>query len=45
MVALAQRLADELIHPEPPGHIHIVLDTGGALGIAEDEIFLPPMLA
>jgi len=45
MAAMAQKLADELIHPEPPGHIHIVLETGRALGIAEDEIFLSPMLA
>ncbi len=45
MAAMAQKLADELIHPEPPGHIHVVLETGRALGIAEDEIFLAPMLA
>ncbi len=45
MAAMALKLADELIHPEPPGHIHVVLQTGEALGISEDEIFLSPMLA
>lgn len=44
MTAMAQKLADELIHPEPPGHIHVVLQTARALGIEEDEIFLAPML-
>ncbi len=45
MAAMAQKLADELIHPEPPGHIHVVLETARALGITDDEIFLSPMLA
>jgi pyrroloquinoline quinone (PQQ) biosynthesis protein C len=45
MAAMAEKLADELIHPKPPGHIHVVVETGKALGIAEDEIFVTPMLA
>lgn len=45
MGLMAQKLADELTHPKPPGHIHVVLETARALGIAEDEIFLSPMLA
>ena len=45
MAAMAEKLADELIHPKPPGHIHVVVETGKALGIAEDEIYLSPMLA
>ena len=45
MGPMAQKLADELIHPKPPGHVHVVLETGKALGISEDEIFLSPMLA
>ena len=45
MSAMALKLADELIHPEPPGHIHVVLQTAKTLGISEDEIFLSPMLA
>ena len=45
MAAMAEKLADELIHPKPPGHIHVVLQTAKALDISEDEIFLAPMLA
>ncbi len=45
MAAMAEKLADELIHPKPPGHIHVVVETGKALGISEDEIFIAPMLA
>ena len=45
MAPMAQKLADELIRPEPPGHVHVVLETARALGISEDEIFLAPMLA
>jgi pyrroloquinoline quinone (PQQ) biosynthesis protein C len=45
MAPMAQKLADELVHPKPPGHVHVVLETGRALGISEDEIFLSPMLA
>ncbi|NIO07164.1 MAG: hypothetical protein GTO40_03885 [Deltaproteobacteria bacterium] len=45
MAAMAQKLADELIHPKPPGHIHVVLETAKALGITDDEIFMSPMLA
>ena len=45
MAPMAQKLADELVHPKPPGHVHVVLETARALGISEDEIFLSPMLA
>ena len=45
MGPMAQKLADELIHPKPPGHVHVVLETARALGIQDDEIFLAPMLA
>lgn len=45
MAPMAQKLADELIHPEPPGHVHVVLETAKALGIPEDDVFLSPMLA
>jgi pyrroloquinoline quinone (PQQ) biosynthesis protein C len=44
MGPMAAKLADELIHPKPPGHVHVVLETARALGIEEDEIFLAPML-
>ena len=45
MAPMARKLADELLHPEPPGHIHVVLETAKALGIEEDEVYLDPMLA
>ncbi|HEX9444058.1 MAG TPA: iron-containing redox enzyme family protein [Candidatus Binatia bacterium] len=45
MAAMAEKLADELIHPKPPGHVHVVVETAKALGISEDEIFVSPMLA
>lgn len=45
MGPMAQKLADELIHPKPPGHVHVVLETARALDIQDDEIFLAPMLA
>ncbi|MPZ75784.1 MAG: hypothetical protein GEU77_04615 [Deltaproteobacteria bacterium] len=45
MGPMAAKLADELIHPKPPGHVHVVVQTAAALGISEDEIFLSPMLA
>jgi len=45
MAAMADKLADELIHPKPPGHVHVVIETAKALGITEDEIFVSPMLA
>ena len=45
MAPMARKLADELLHPEPPGHIHVVLETARALGIEDDEVYLDPMLA
>lgn len=45
MAPMARKLADELMNPEPPGHVHVVLETAKALGIPEDEVFLKPMLA
>ena len=45
MAAMAEKLADELMHPKPPGHIHVVLETAKAFGISEDEVLVSPMLA
>jgi len=45
MGPMAAKLADELIHPRPPGHVHVVVETAKALGLSEDDIFLAPMLA
>lgn len=39
------KVADEFIHPKPPGHILVMLQTAKALGIGEDEVLLQPMMA
>src|SRR5437016_11391477 len=45
MAAMAEKLADELLHPKPPGHVHVVMETAKAFGITEDDVFVSPMLA
>jgi pyrroloquinoline quinone (PQQ) biosynthesis protein C len=45
MAAMAQKLADELVHPKPPGHIHVVLESALALGISDGDVLVSPMLA
>jgi pyrroloquinoline quinone (PQQ) biosynthesis protein C len=35
MARMAEKLADELIHPKPPGHVHVVVETAKALDITE----------
>src|SRR5437870_4896866 len=35
MALMAEKLADELIHPRPPGHVHVVVETAKALGVSE----------
>ena len=44
MAPLGEKIADEFIHPKPPGHFLVMLETAKALGIAEEEIFLQPLL-
>jgi pyrroloquinoline quinone (PQQ) biosynthesis protein C len=38
------KVADEFIHPEPPGHILVMLQTAEALGLSKDEVLRQPML-
>jgi len=38
------KVADEFIHPKPPGHILVMLQTAKALGLTEDEVLRQPML-
>jgi pyrroloquinoline quinone (PQQ) biosynthesis protein C len=38
------KVADEFMHPKPPGHIPVMLQTAEALGLAKDEILRQPML-
>lgn len=38
------KIADEFIHPKPPGHYLVMMQTAAAMGIKEEEVFLEPML-
>jgi len=38
------KVADEFIHPKPPGHVLVMLQTAKALGLTEEEILRRPML-
>jgi pyrroloquinoline quinone (PQQ) biosynthesis protein C len=45
MKPYTEKVLDEFGHPEPPGHIHILLSTGHALGLTSEEMLARPMLA
>jgi pyrroloquinoline quinone (PQQ) biosynthesis protein C len=45
MAPIGEKIADEFIHPKPPGHFLVMLQTAKALGLSEEEIFLHPMLS
>jgi pyrroloquinoline quinone (PQQ) biosynthesis protein C len=45
MAAMGDKIADEFIHPRPPGHYLIMRQTAEALGITEDELLQRPLLA
>src|ERR1700755_2094748 len=38
MSAMAEKLGEELLHPKPPGHVHVVMETAKAFGITEDDV-------
>lgn len=38
------KVADEFIHPKPPGHVLVMLQTAKALGLEEREVLRQPML-
>ncbi|MBI2539535.1 MAG: hypothetical protein HYW04_07035, partial [Deltaproteobacteria bacterium] len=40
----ANHVADEMIHPTPPGHIRIVLEQGRNFGLTDDEMIEYEML-
>ncbi|MGE5217598.1 MAG: hypothetical protein ACM3SP_11410, partial [Chloroflexota bacterium] len=44
MVPLGAKIADEFIHPKPPGHVLVMLQTAEALGLSQDQILREPML-
>ena len=43
MKPYTEKVLDEFGHPEPPGHIHILISTGQALGLSAEEVLLTPM--
>ena len=38
------KVADEFMHPKPPGHILVMLQTAEAFGLSKEEILREPML-
>lgn len=45
MGPIGEKIADEFIHPKPPGHFLVMMQTAKALGLTEDEVFTSPMLS
>ena len=45
MAPMGEKIADEFLHPKPPGHFLVMLETAKALGLTEAEIFDQPMLS
>ena len=45
MAPIGEKIADEFIHPKPPGHFLVMLETAKAFGLTEEEIFDQPMLS
>jgi len=41
---LGAKIADEFIHPKPPGHVLVMLQTAEAFGLSKDEVLRQPML-
>ncbi|RMG53171.1 MAG: hypothetical protein D6723_07535 [Acidobacteria bacterium] len=40
----ADKVADELIHPKPPGHIQVVIEQGEVFGLREEDMVYYEML-
>lgn len=45
MGPIGEKIADEFIHPKPPGHFLVMLQTAQAIGLSEEEVFTTPMLS
>lgn len=43
MKPYTEKVLDEFGHPEPPGHIHILIESGHALGLTTEQILLSEM--
>ena len=44
MAPLGVKIADEFIHPKPPGHVLVMLQTAEAFGLNAEEVLRQPML-
>jgi pyrroloquinoline quinone (PQQ) biosynthesis protein C len=45
MGPIGEKIADEFIHPKPPGHFLVMIQTAQAFGLTEEEVFTTPMLS
>ena len=45
LTAFSDKVADEYIHPEPPGHVQIVMAQSKVFGVPDDEVIGCQMLA
>ncbi|HMA81988.1 MAG TPA: hypothetical protein VKR81_13910, partial [Candidatus Binatia bacterium] len=45
MGPIGEKIADEFIHPKPPGHFLVMLQTAQAFGLTEEEVFTSSMLS
>ena len=45
MGPMGEKIADEFIHPKPPGHFLVMLQTAKALGLTEEEVFSHSMFS
>jgi pyrroloquinoline quinone (PQQ) biosynthesis protein C len=44
LAPLGAKIADEFIHPKPPGHVLVMFETAEAFGLSKEEILSEPML-
>ena len=45
LTAFSEKVADEYIHPEPPGHVKVVMEQSKIFGVSEQEVLHCQMLA
>jgi len=45
LTAFSNKVADEYIHPRPPGHVLLVLEQGKVFGLEEEEMIACEMMA
>jgi pyrroloquinoline quinone (PQQ) biosynthesis protein C len=44
LAPLGAKIADEFMHPKPPGHVLVMLQTAEAFGLSKEQILCEPML-